>query len=83
MDLTFAPQGKDSILRTALATGGAVLESHPVLRANVPPADTRIVRSEIVSLRMRENGKEVEQMQTEAPGTVQFLPNRPVERSAQ
>jgi lipopolysaccharide export system protein LptA len=77
LDLTFVPQGNDSLLRTALATGSAVLESHPVPRPNVPPADSRIVRSETVSLRMRENGREVEQLQTEAPGTVQFLPNRP------
>lgn len=77
LDMEFAPQGKDSLLRTAVASGGAVVESHPVPRANVPPADSRVVRSQTVTLRMRENGREMEQMETNAPGTVDFLPNRP------
>jgi lipopolysaccharide export system protein LptA len=78
LDLEFTPGAEESVLRTALATGGTVIESNPVPRKGpAPPEDTRILKSQIVSLHMRENGTEIDRVETDSPGHVEFLPNRP------
>ncbi|MEJ7606876.1 MAG: LptA/OstA family protein [Bryobacteraceae bacterium] len=76
MDLEFDTASNDSLLKKALATGGTIVESRPAARPNVLPPDSRILRSEIVSLHMRAGGKEIDRVETEAPGVAEFLPNR-------
>jgi len=76
IDLDFVSGKEDSELRKALATTNAVVRSAPVLRPKVQPSETRIIRSNVVELFMREGGKEMERAQTQAPGEIEFLPNR-------
>src|SRR5579871_6534702 len=40
-------------------------------------ADTRVLRSESLEMKMRPGGREIESIETAGPGTVDFLPNRP------
>lgn len=80
VDLEFEAGAEESVLRKALATGKSTLESQPLPRAGVAPSETRILRSEVITLAMRPGGKEIEQIQTEAPGELEFLPNRPGQR---
>ena len=77
IDLEFEPAGDESVLRKAIATQGAVVESRPVARPNAVTPDTRVLKSEILTLFMRENGEEMERVETGAPATAEFLPNHP------
>jgi lipopolysaccharide export system protein LptA len=77
LDLEFEPGKDDTELRRALATTTAVVRSEPVPKPKVPTPDTRIVKSDIIALTMREGGREMERVDTQAPGVVEFIPNRP------
>jgi lipopolysaccharide export system protein LptA len=77
LDLEFAMNGAESTLENATATGNSVAESVPLPRPGTPPADTRVLRSDKLLLIMRPGGKEMDHAETEGPGTLDFLPNRP------
>lgn len=78
IDLTFDPAAEEATLKSALGTGGSVIESKPMLSREMPP--TRVLRSDTVLLEMRAGGKEIDKVSTHAPGTVEFIPNRPQDR---
>jgi lipopolysaccharide export system protein LptA len=77
VDLEFDVPAEDSVLKKALATGGSTVEATPVAREGVPLPETRIIRSETIALYMRNQGEEIDRMETESPGTVELIPNRP------
>jgi lipopolysaccharide export system protein LptA len=77
LDMEFEPAGNDSVLRKALAMNGAVVESKPVPRDGVPMADTRVLKSQIVNLYMRADGREMDRVETDSPAHIDFVPNRP------
>lgn len=77
LDLDFGAAEEDPVLRKAIATGSASVESQPLPRPNVPMADTRVLRSEVLTLHMREGGEEMDRLETGAPGTAEFIPNAP------
>lgn len=77
VDLDFDASSGDSLLTRALATGNTVVESKPVTRPGRRTPETRVMRSEIVELKMREGGKEVAAMETQTPGVLEFFPNGP------
>ncbi len=58
-----------SELTQSLATGGARVE-------NVPPepAPRRVLASEVIELKMRPGGEEIDQVVTHTPGQVDFIP---------
>jgi lipopolysaccharide export system protein LptA len=74
--MDFDTSGKDSILQTALAVGHSSVESKPVAKPGVDLADTRILRSETIKTKMRPDGRDLELVETEAPGSIEFVPNR-------
>lgn len=76
LDLDFEAGDKESVLKTALATGAARVDARPVPRPNVQQAETRILRSESLFLTMRAGGQEIDNVETRAPGELEFLPNR-------
>ncbi|MGE5644952.1 MAG: LPS export ABC transporter periplasmic protein LptC [Acidobacteriota bacterium] len=80
VDMIFDTASGASELKNALATGNAVIESAPVARKDVPPAETRVVHSERVLLTMRNGGRELATVETQAPGRLEFLPNREGQR---
>jgi lipopolysaccharide export system protein LptA len=77
LNLDFETASGESTLSTAVATGKSVAEAQPLPRASELLADTRILRSEVIHLKMRAGGQEIETVETDGPGTVDFLPNRP------
>ena len=77
IDLEFVTSKEDSVLQRARASGAARVESKPVVRAGVPPPDTRLLTSNAVLLHMREGGEEVDRIEADSPGHLEFLPNRP------
>ena len=80
IDLDFQPSATESALTAALATGHTVVESKPIPLPNKQLAETRILRSDVVQMKMREGGQEIESVETATPGQVEFLPNRPDQR---
>lgn len=76
MDLLFLAAARETVLRSALATGNASLVSEPALRPGAAQADTRRLTSEVIQLEMRPGGEEIEQVRTETPGSLELVPNR-------
>jgi len=79
IEMDFDPSSGESQLRTAVATGRAVVDARSLATA-VPQRETRVLRSEIVELRMRPGGREIDSVHTQAPGVAEFLPSTPTQR---
>jgi lipopolysaccharide export system protein LptA len=77
LDLDFEPAAEEAKLKKATATGNGVVESRPILQPKVTPPDTRYLRSDVIAMYMRTGGEEIERVQAEARGTIDFVPNRP------
>ncbi len=77
LDLDFVNSGKDSTLASAVATGKSVAEAQPLPKPGTDLAETRILRSEVVRLKMKAGGRDIDNVETDGPGTLDFLPNRP------
>lgn len=75
LNLDFTISGKENTLSSAVATGKSVAEATPLAKDKA--GDTRILRSEVIRLGMRPGGQEIEKVETDGPGTLEFLPNRP------
>jgi lipopolysaccharide export system protein LptA len=80
MDLFFLPAEKGSQLEKALANGKASIASTPPVREGKPAGETKILRSESIELKMRRGGEELDVVEAHAPGTLEFVPNRPGQR---
>jgi len=77
MDLGFEASGKESTLSTAVASGKSVAENVPLAKPGTQPGDTRILHSEVIHLKMRSGGQEIDSVETDGAATMDFLPNRP------
>ncbi len=66
-----------SILSAAKATGNGSLESKPAPDPKGDTADTKILRADTLDLQMKPGGKDLDHVNTQAPGTLEFLPNQP------
>jgi lipopolysaccharide export system protein LptA len=66
-----------SILHEAFGQGNAVVESSPVPQPHIPPADTRILRSQSIAILMKPGGRDIDSLKTETPGQLEFKPNQP------
>jgi lipopolysaccharide export system protein LptA len=75
--MDFDTTGSDSILQTALAQGHSTMESKPVVKPGVDPADTHVLKSDNIHTKMRPGGQEIEAVETDGPGAIEFIPNRP------
>jgi lipopolysaccharide export system protein LptA len=77
VELEFDTSTVDSILTSALVMGHGLVESKPVTKPGADPADTRILKSDVILSKMREGGQEIESMITQSPGALEFIPNSP------
>jgi len=77
LDMDFETSAKESTLKTAVATGKAVVQAVPVARPGSQPGETRVLRSDIVRLAMRPGGKDIDRVETDGPGKLEFIPNQP------
>jgi lipopolysaccharide export system protein LptA len=76
VDLAFVENDGESVLSTALATGNGYLESKPVPDPKGATGDTKILKADVLDLQMRPGGKELDHVHTQAPGTLEFVPNQ-------
>jgi lipopolysaccharide export system protein LptA len=65
-----------SLLSSATAAGNGYLESKPVPDPKGETPDTKILRADTLSLQMKPGGKELQRVDTQASGTLEFLPNQ-------
>lgn len=80
VDLDFAVLNKESILSHVNAAGDAVVNSKPLPVKDHELGETHILRSQSLEMKMRPGGHEMENVVTHAAGTLEFVPNRPVQR---
>jgi lipopolysaccharide export system protein LptA len=52
------------------------MESKPVAKPGVDTAETRVLKSDTIHTKMRAGGQEIEAVETEGPGAIEFIPNR-------
>jgi lipopolysaccharide export system protein LptA len=74
--MDFDTTESDSLLQTALAQGHSTMESKPVVKPGVETADTRVLKSDTIHTKMRPGGQEIEAVETDGPGAIEFIPNR-------
>ncbi len=77
--LFFETNDNASLLNTALAEGHSTAESKPVPTPGTQLADTRILKSDTINIRMRTGGQEIECIDTPSAASIEFIPNRPEE----
>jgi len=75
--MDFETTDTDSLLQGAVAQGHSTMENKPVLKPGVDPADTRILKSDTIRTRMRPGGREIQAVETDGPGAIEFIPNAP------
>jgi lipopolysaccharide export system protein LptA len=80
LDLGFDEENGSATLRRALASGGSVARSSPIAKPGAPVPETRVLKSEIIEMKLRPGGEEIEQIDTHAKGSLEFLPNRSGQR---
>ena len=76
LDLDFDVASGESTLTSAVTTGNSVAESVPEA-APGSSAETRILRSETIRMKMQPDGKEIASAETDGAATLDFLPTRP------
>ncbi len=86
VDMVFEPGDSQSALVNAVASGNgtdasanAVVTSRPLPAPDRQPGETHILRSQHLELKMRPGGREIASVTTNAPGTLEFLPNLPAQ----
>lgn len=77
LDFVITPDG--SQLKTALASGKAVIESKPIMRAGEKAPPTRVLQADAVLTKMRPGGEEIDSMETHTAGTLELIPNQPAQ----
>jgi lipopolysaccharide export system protein LptA len=75
--MDFDTSSTDSLLRAAVAQGHGMMESKPVIKPGVEPQDTRVLKSDTIYTNMRPGGQEIQSIETQGPGALEFIPNRP------
>lgn len=84
VDLELESPQHQSTLKNAFAHGHAIVESAPIAApAGGQLADTRVLRSDQIAMKMKPGGREIETVETQAPGHLEFLPNHPGPRHRQ
>jgi lipopolysaccharide export system protein LptA len=77
VDLGFVDSNGQNALSTAVVTGNGSLESKPLPDPKGDTGDTKLLKAQSFSLQMQPGGKDLQQVVTRTPGTLEFLPNQP------
>jgi lipopolysaccharide export system protein LptA len=76
LDLAFDVSSGESTLTGAVTSGNSVAESVPAASPG-SSAETRILRSETIRMKMQPGGKDLASAETDGAATLDFLPVRP------
>jgi lipopolysaccharide export system protein LptA len=70
---------KESQLDSVVASGQAVAASKPLPMPGHELTETHILKSETIEMKMRPGGKDLQTVISRNPGTLEFLPNTPLQ----
>ena len=76
LDLQFDVSNGESVLSSAVTQGNSVAESVPAPAAG-SSAETRILRSDVIRMKMQPGGKDIASAETDGAATLDLLPQRP------
>ena len=79
VDMDFQVQNHESLLTRVAATGNGAVSEKPVPMPGREPGETHVLRSENLEMKMRPDGKELEQILTHGGGNLEFQPNAPAQ----
>jgi lipopolysaccharide export system protein LptA len=79
IEMHYRAAGKDQELSSVWARGRVIVESQAPARGE-PAPDKRVLESEAVHLAMRAGGREIDAIETHAPGRMAFQPASPYQR---
>ncbi|HUB82033.1 MAG TPA: LptA/OstA family protein [Bryobacteraceae bacterium] len=77
VEMIFNPHDKESQLDHVACTGNAVVASKPLPAPGKTPADAHVLHAEIIDLKMRPGGREIQTLSAHPSGTLEFLPSQP------
>ena len=80
VEMNFEPLDGESALATVVCAGRGVVESKPIAGPGRQLSENRVLRSEVIGMKMRPGGREIESVVTRAPGSLEFVPNLPAQR---
>jgi lipopolysaccharide export system protein LptA len=75
--LAFLTDTGESVLAQSTAKGNGAIESKPMPDPAGNTPDTKLIKAEQIELRMKPGGKDIDTVETQTPGTLDFLPNQP------
>src|SRR5580692_4004163 len=70
---------KESLLDSVVASGDAVAAAKPLPMPGRELTETHILKSDVIEMKMRPGGKDLQTVNARNPGTLEFLPNTPVQ----
>jgi lipopolysaccharide export system protein LptA len=79
VELFFDIHDKESILNHVTCDGHAVVTSKPLPGPGRQPTETHTLRSESIGMKMRPGGRDIEQVSSHPPSTLEFQPNLPAQ----
>jgi lipopolysaccharide export system protein LptA len=79
VELFFEAHEKESLLTHVTCDGHAVVTSKPLPEPGRQPTETHTLRSESIGMKMRPGGRDIEQVSSHPPSTLEFLPNLPAQ----
>jgi lipopolysaccharide export system protein LptA len=77
VDLAFQVQNHESLLTNVAAKGNGVVTEKPLPVPGKELAESHILKSDTLEMKMRPGGHEVEQIVTQGRGNLEFQPNLP------
>jgi lipopolysaccharide export system protein LptA len=77
VDMFFEAENNENVLRRTIANGGASVEAKPEPAPDGKMAETKIIHSESIELKMRKGGHELEQVESHVPAILELIPNQP------
>ncbi|HUK17125.1 MAG TPA: LptA/OstA family protein [Bryobacteraceae bacterium] len=79
VDLDFQVQNHESLLTRVIANGNGVVTERPLPVPGRELAETHVLKSDSLEMKMRPGGRELEQLVTEGRGNLEFQPNLPAQ----
>jgi lipopolysaccharide export system protein LptA len=76
VDLFFETENNENILRRTIANGAASVESKPEPQPGGKLAESKVIHSETIELKMRKGGHDLEEVVSRVPSTLELLPNQ-------
>ncbi len=80
VEMNFSTAASESVLTHVSTSGDTVVSSRPLPAPNRQLHETHILKSDKIGMEMRPNGRDIDNVVTHTPGTLEFLPNQPVQR---